>query len=223
MDKSFSFKLNPLTSSFMAEVLAIDKVCHLIDSYSWQRVNICSDSLSVLTALKNAELAFFPKAINKLNTILADLSYKISRINFNSSRVRFTWCPAHVGITGNEKIDLLAKEASISGEKWHNYVSCKEMSSLTSLYNDIDSGFFFSEAEFVGSYFLKNFSDTDLNLVRKFTKRSEDCKLLTRIITGFPRTNFLSIQNECCCFPELLLWSRHPKHKSHFLGVSFVE
>jgi len=50
----------------------------LLDSYPWTRVNICSDSQSVLWALKNAETSFFPKAINKLNTVLADLSYRLS-------------------------------------------------------------------------------------------------------------------------------------------------
>jgi len=204
INKSFSFKLNPLTSSFM-EVLAIDKVCHLMDSYSWQRVNICSDSLSVFTALKNAELVFFPKAINKLNTVLADLFYKISRINFNNSSQIYL-VPCSCGHIRNERVDFLAKAASINGEKWHNYISCKEISSsLTSVYNDIDFGYLFSEAEFVESYFLKNFSDTDLKLVRKFTKRSEDCKLLTRIVTGYPRTNsYLFKMNVvgspgCCC------------------------
>jgi len=91
INKAFTYKLNPLTSSFMAEVLAIDRVFMLLDSYSWNKVNICSDSQSILLALKNAEMSFFPKAINKLNTVLTDLSHRLSRINFNEGRVRFTW------------------------------------------------------------------------------------------------------------------------------------
>jgi len=98
INKSFSYKLHPLMSSFMVETFAIDKALQLIDNYSWQQVNICSDSLSVLQSLKNSEQSFFPRAINKLNIVLAELSYKLSRINFNGNRVRFTWCPAHVGI-----------------------------------------------------------------------------------------------------------------------------
>jgi len=62
----------------MAEVFATYGMLKLLDSYPWTRVNICSDSQSVLWALKNAETSFFPKAINKLNTVLADLSYRLS-------------------------------------------------------------------------------------------------------------------------------------------------
>jgi len=40
-NESFSFKLDPLTSSFTAEALAIDKVFQLIELNSWHRVNIC--------------------------------------------------------------------------------------------------------------------------------------------------------------------------------------
>jgi len=81
--------------------------------------NICSDSLSVLQAVKNAEHSLFPEAINKLNIALADLSYKLSRFNYNRNKIRFTWCPAHVVM--NEKVDLLAKKASVN-EVWPNNI-----------------------------------------------------------------------------------------------------
>jgi len=77
IDKSSLFKLNPITSSFTAEALAIDKSLELVNIYSWPHVNICSDSLSILQALKNSELALFPRALNKLNVVLAELIHKI--------------------------------------------------------------------------------------------------------------------------------------------------
>jgi len=191
INKEIVYKLNPLTSSFMVEVLAIDKVLSLVDSHPWSRVNICSDSQSVLVALKNAEKSFFPRAINKLNTVLADLSYKLSRINFNEGRVRFTWCPAHVGIEGNERADRLAKEASVKGETWNNLISYKEISSsMVSKYRKIDTNnSYFSEVGSVGSYFLKNFCNFNIRRIKCLTKNREDCKTLTRIITGYPGTN----------------------------------
>jgi len=68
----------------------------------------------------------------------------LSRINYNEVRVRFTWCPAHVGIEGNERADILAKEASVRGEVWNNLISYKEIStSLVSKYREIDNRFFF--------------------------------------------------------------------------------
>jgi len=162
INKAFAYKLNSLTSSFMAEVIAIDKALKLLDSYSWTKVNICSDSQSVLWTLKNAEMSFFPKFINKLNTVLADLSYKLSRINFNEERVRFTWCPAHMGIVGNERADLETKKASINGENWNNFISGKEISStLFPKYREIDSKYNSEEMGSAGSYFLKNFGDID--------------------------------------------------------------
>jgi len=115
IDKSWLFKLNPLTSSYTAEALAIDKSLELINTYSWPHVNICSDSLSVLQVLKNSELSLFPKALTKLNIVIAELLHKITKTNSTENRVRFTWCPAHIGIENNEKVDSLAKEASIRG------------------------------------------------------------------------------------------------------------
>jgi len=52
--------------------LAIDKSLELVNTYSWQHVNICSDSLSVLEMLKNSELTLFLRALNKLNVVLAE-------------------------------------------------------------------------------------------------------------------------------------------------------
>jgi len=86
IDKSFSFKLNPMTSSFTAEDLVIDKVLQLMDTQSWHRANICTDSLSLLQALKNVEQSFFPRAIIKVNMALADLFYKLARINYNGNK-----------------------------------------------------------------------------------------------------------------------------------------
>jgi len=174
----------------MAEVLAIDKVLSLLDSHSWRKVNICSDSQSVLEALKNAEKSFFPKAITKLNMVLANLSYKLSRINFNKDRVRFTWCPAHVGIEGNERAEIVssAKEASVRGEIWNNLVSYKEIfASMVSKYREIDTNFFFWMKD-LEAYFLKNFCNINIRRIKSLTKNREDCKTLTRIITGYPGT-----------------------------------
>jgi len=162
----------------------------LLDSYPWTRVNICSDSQSVLWALKNAEMSFFPKAINKLNTVLADLSYRLSRINFNEGRVRFTWCPAHVGIEGNEMADRVAKQASVNGENWNNPVSYKEISSaLIPKYREIDFKYCFEEMGSSGSYFFKNFDDTIIEKIKSITRKREECKMLIRIITSYPGTS----------------------------------
>jgi len=106
----------------------------------------------------------------------------------------------------NESVDHLAKEASINGKFLNNAIYWKEItSSLKSLYSAIDSKFFLSESKFVGSYFLNNFSDINIRTVRKFIKRKEDCENLSRIITGYPRTNSYLFKMQliespgCCC------------------------
>jgi len=87
---SYSYKLNPWTSSFMAEAYALDKAIDLIRIYSRPQTNICMDSLSLLQTLKNSELSLFLSALNKLNLVIQELNYKISRFIMNNVLVRLT-------------------------------------------------------------------------------------------------------------------------------------
>jgi len=161
----------------------------MVKTYSWLRVNICSNSLSVLQAVKNSELDLFPRALNKLNIVLAELIHKVSLLNAEEPRVRFTWCPAHVGIQSNEIVDSLAREAAVRGEAWENNISCKEIiRSLNSEYLTVNNKFYGSEGLLVGFYYLSNFGDLGIKYVRGISDRKEDCKVLTRLITGYPMT-----------------------------------
>jgi len=57
----------------------------------------------------------------------------------------------------------------------------------------------------VGSYYLKNFRENNINFIRKISKKKEDCEILTRMITGYPKTRaYMYKMNlvdtpECCC------------------------
>jgi len=55
----YKFSVNELTSSYMAEVLAIDRVMDIHNSGVWPEINICSDSLTDLTDLFTDVKPFF--------------------------------------------------------------------------------------------------------------------------------------------------------------------
>jgi len=82
----------------MVETLAIDKSLEIINTYFWLYFGLLGffECLTSFKKIQNQNL--FLRALNKLNVVLAELVYKISKINLIENRVRFTWCPAHVGI-----------------------------------------------------------------------------------------------------------------------------
>jgi len=57
--KSFPYKLNPWTSSFIAEVFVLNKAIDMIKNSSWQLTNICTDSLRLILAIENLEQYLF--------------------------------------------------------------------------------------------------------------------------------------------------------------------
>lgn len=84
-----------MSSSFTAEAMAIIDALGIVDEYSLEAVNICSDSLSTLMALKLGK-----KKKYKLCPIIDEIKYKLQNlrgIRPNRS-IRFIWCPAHVGV-----------------------------------------------------------------------------------------------------------------------------
>ena len=82
-----------------------DCLIHVKDSYQGETFNIVilSDYLSALEALKDCN--HFDRNINKTLTI-------ISEIQESDRKVTLVWVPAHIGISGNEKADSLAKAAT---------------------------------------------------------------------------------------------------------------
>ena len=90
------------SSIFSAELTAIDLGLDIITQSDDGRFVIFSDSLSVLTSLKNRNLNN-PLMVNLLNRINSVLE---------SKSIVFCWIPSHVGIRGNEKADMAAKEST---------------------------------------------------------------------------------------------------------------
>ncbi|KYQ56657.1 hypothetical protein ALC60_04256, partial [Trachymyrmex zeteki] len=90
---------------------AILKTLKVVMEREFPYVNICTDSKSCLMALADCRYNKF-----KLCPLIWDIQNRIYSINkfFPNINVRFTWCPAHIGIKDNEMVDAMAKEAAIS-------------------------------------------------------------------------------------------------------------
>lgn len=117
---SITCKLRPPATVFDAELTAILLACKTIRTMLPGRYVIASDSMSVLAALQNNEPSTKSRmALVKCRSILCLLTQ-------SSYWITLLWIPSHVGIEGNEKADVLAKEAAINAvesphaTEWHS-------------------------------------------------------------------------------------------------------
>ncbi|KAK2708874.1 hypothetical protein QYM36_014488, partial [Artemia franciscana] len=96
----------PGTSIFQAELLAVNKAAeHLIQHrYGCNAFLICTDSKSVVSALKNIHAKYVTREVL--------ITYEtISKLIDEGSNVVLPWIPGHRGIEGNEAADQEAKDA----------------------------------------------------------------------------------------------------------------
>jgi ribonuclease HI len=113
---SFACRINDAekASAYEAEVQAINIGLDIISNEAeknnlppFNNVNIFSDNQATLQVIANPPLSksnqsTFIQIFDKLNILITDFHFSISLL----------WCPAHVGIPENEKVDQLAKEAT---------------------------------------------------------------------------------------------------------------
>ena len=97
-----SKRLTNKASIYSAEITAIDLALDIITANKHNKFIIFTDSMSVLTALKNKKTVD-PLTIKVLN--------RIHRISKENKNIILCWIPSHIGIQGNDKADSEAKKA----------------------------------------------------------------------------------------------------------------
>ena len=106
-------------SNYRAEILAICTAPeHLLESRKKREISPSSPTLSTLQALNSADP---DQMIQGLHSSLAKLTAQFT--------VSLQWAPAHVGLTGNEKADRLAKIGS-QAPQTQNPVTYREAKTL---------------------------------------------------------------------------------------------
>ena len=99
------YRLSDHTSIYMAELFAIDTaIKEIVREGKEGKYLICTDSLSCLKYLKVAH--------EQAPTMARDIVQNIRMIEETGSCVSLIWIPAHVGVSGNERADQMAKDAT---------------------------------------------------------------------------------------------------------------
>lgn len=106
---SMKFRIDTDISIMQVELIAIAEALSLVLSMRGNKFVILTDSRSSLQHLARCSSSFrgAPIAYAILKLIMA--------LSTESKDVKLQWIPSHVGITGNEKVDKLAKEAYSDG------------------------------------------------------------------------------------------------------------
>jgi len=99
------------TSIFSAEAWAIYQALILVESSQHKKATIFSDSKSVLEALSSCHQK------SNINYLISSCRSKYHSLSQANYVIELAWIPSHVGISGNERVDLFAKQAAINGRK----------------------------------------------------------------------------------------------------------
>jgi ribonuclease HI/exonuclease III len=116
--ESHEFCLNSKASIFTAELYAILQALDFSIVQNFQRILVCTDSLSVLQSLEH---------MYSKHPLVQDVFCKMHVICSHGGAVVFAWIPSHVGIRGNELADQAARAASLHAEVDIQHVPFQDM------------------------------------------------------------------------------------------------
>lgn len=104
---------------------------------------ICSDSFSALQSISKPEMS------TKASDLALKIKFLTHSIRKPGRQVEFLWCPAHIGITGNEAADKRAKNAIDNGQM------LESTSGKANPFKKIEDGIIEREEIFVDQEFSK--------------------------------------------------------------------
>ena len=103
-----TLKFNNSVSIFTCELYAIDRACAYAHNTNKTQTVICTDSLSSIQSIQSGHSKNRPELVNNILQTCTNIKNK-------GNTITLTWVPSHIGLTGNEKADTLAKLGSLDG------------------------------------------------------------------------------------------------------------
>lgn len=106
---SNTYKLNKCFNVMSLELIAISEALSYAKTIASNKILICVDSKSALQHI--ARCASGIRGVSIAYTIIS----KLDEITRSGNKVKLQWVPSHIGISGNEKVDCLAKKGISEG------------------------------------------------------------------------------------------------------------
>jgi ribonuclease HI len=116
LDIQEKIKLPSFCSVFTAECTAFKQAISTILLRELQECVVFTDSLSLVQKLQS------PLRNSSNDEILCTIFDLLFFAHKNKIKITTAWIPSHIGIPGNEKADVLAKDAAINGKPPHDLI-----------------------------------------------------------------------------------------------------
>ncbi|GFW30166.1 RNase H domain-containing protein [Trichonephila clavipes] len=103
-DKMRGYRLDNCCSIFSVEAIALYRALQLNDPKTPRKYCIYTDSMNVLEAIENYN--------DRCHPVVCDIIDITSRLHGKGCDMQFSWIPSRMGITGNERADIVTRSAT---------------------------------------------------------------------------------------------------------------